>query len=342
MRKPQPKNKYLQLMKYHFSLLLFLLINLIGYAQKDSSVNELDISKVATVVLKLDGYPDFMAPDSNDVWITNEKRVDKLSLKSTTPILSAAVPSPCGAMAVGFGSLWVANYNDKSIYRIDRITGKVTAEIPTGLADKYGELSIAAGAGSVWVLSDSAGILTRINPETNAVQATINVLPFSYCAAFGYDAVWITNTGNVKNIPGTGMVEGKNQGSVQRIDPNTNKVVATIAAGIAPRFLAVGEDGIWVLNQADGTVSRVDPVTNKLVATIDVKVAGVGGDIAAGAGKVWIRGNKTTFLVTIDPKTNKVSNRYGPLSGSGAVRVTEDNTVWISSHDVNSIWLIKQ
>ena len=55
------------------------------------------------------------------------------------------------------------------------------------------------------------------------VGATINVLPFSYCAAFGYDAVWVTNTGNVKNIPDTGMVEGKNQGSVQRIDPNTNK-----------------------------------------------------------------------------------------------------------------------
>ena len=90
-------------MKYHFSLLLFLLINLIGYAQKDSSVKELNISKVATVVLKLDGYPDFMVPDGNDVWITNEKRVDKLSSKSTSPILSAAVPSPCGAMAVGFG-----------------------------------------------------------------------------------------------------------------------------------------------------------------------------------------------------------------------------------------------
>ena len=329
-------------MKYYFLILLFLLINSTGYAQPGSSVKELDISKVASVVLKLDGYPDFMVPDSNDVWITNEKRVDKLSSTSTKPILSAAVPSPCGVMAVGFGSLWVANYNDKSIYRINRSTGKVTAVIPTGLADKYGELSIAAGAGSVWVLSDSAGILTRINPETNAVQATINVLPFSYCAAFGYDAVWITNTGNVKNIPGTGMVEGKNKGSVQRIDPITNKVAATISTGTAPRFLAVGENGIWALNQADGTVSRIDPYTNKLVATVNVQVAGLGGDIAAGAGKVWVRGNRTAFLVTIDPKTNTIGNRYGPLSGSGAVRVTEDNSVWISSHDVNSIWIIKQ
>ncbi len=329
-------------MKCPFLIFLFLLINYTVHSQQNLSLNELEISKVASVVLKLDGFPDFLVPDGNDVWITNEKRVDKLSSKSIQPILSAAVPKPCGAMAVGFGSLWVANCIDKSVYRIDRMTGKIAAIIPTGLADKYGELSLAIGAGSVWVLSDSAGVLTRIDPVKNVIQAKIKVLPFSYCVAFGYNAVWITNTGKVKNIFSTGMVEGKYAGSVQRINPETNQVVATISAGIAPRFLAVGENGIWILNQGDGTVSRIDPNTNKLIATIDAKVVGLGGDIAAGAGKVWVRGNKSAFLVSIDPKTNAVSNRYGPLSGSGAVRVTDDNNVWISSHDINTIWIIKQ
>lgn len=320
-------------MKCPFFTFLFLLINDTVHAQQDSSLTELEIAKVATVVLKLDGFPDFLVPDSNDVWITNEKRVDKLSSKSSKPILSAAIPAPCGVMAVGFGSLWVANCTDKSVYRIDRRKGKITAIIPTGLADKYGELSIATGAGSVWVLSDSAGILTRINPVKNVVQAKIKVLPFSYCVAFGYGAVWITSTG---------MVERKSPGSVQRINPKTNKTVAIIATGIAPRFLAAGENGIWALNQGDGTVSRIDPYTNKLIATIDAKVVGLGGDIATGAGKVWVRGNKSAFLVSINPKTNAVSNRYGPLSGSGAVRVTDDNNVWISSHDINTVWIIKQ
>ena len=111
--------------------------------------------------------------------------------------------------------------------------------------------------------------------------------------------------------------------------------------GVTTRFLAVGENGIWTLNQVDGTVSRIDPYTNKLIATIDAKVIGSGGDIAAGAGKIWVRGNKTAFLVTIDPKTNVVRDRYGPLSGSGAVRVTADSNVWISAHDINTIWIIK-
>ncbi len=327
-------------MKYTLFIFFFCLINNNSYSQQDSTSPELDISKLATVVLKLNGYPDFLATDGNDVWITNEKRIDKLSSKSNPPILSVAIPSPCGAMVVGFGSLWVANCSDKSIYRIDRITGETVAKIVTGLADESGELSLSFGAGSVWVLTDSSGVLTRIDPVRNVVKAKIKVLPFSYCTAFGYNAVWITNTGKFKYI-GKGMVEGK-QGSVQRINPKTNKVVATISTGIAPRFLATGEKGIWILNQGDGTVSRINPYTNKLTATIDANVKGAGGDIAAGAGKIWVRGNKTALLVSIDTKTNAVSNRYGPLAGSGAVRVTKDKNVWISAHDINTIWIIKE
>jgi YVTN family beta-propeller protein len=47
-----------------------------------------------------------------------------------------------------------------------------------------------------------------------------------------------------------------------------------------------------VLNQADGSVSRIDPKTNQVVATIDVGVPGPGGDIAAGEGAVWVRASK--------------------------------------------------
>ena len=45
---------------------------------------------------------------------------------------------------------------------------------------------------------------------------------------------------------------------------------------------------MWTLNQGDGTVTRVDPKTNKVVATIEVGVPGTGGEIAAGEGSVWV------------------------------------------------------
>ena len=54
---------------------------------------------------------------------------------------------------------------------------------------------------------------------------------------------------------------------------------------------------MWVLNQADGTVSKIDPRTNEVVATIAVGVPGPGGDIAAGEGAVWVRATKVLLSV---------------------------------------------
>ena len=133
--------------------------------------------------------------------------------------------------------------------------------------------------------------------------------PHSYAAMAGYGAIWITNTGPARS---------KEDGSVQRIDPKTNAVVATIAVRGQPRFLAVGEGAVWVLNQTDGSVSRIDPNTNQVVATVDVGVPGPGGDIAAGEGAVWVRASHI-LLAQIDPKTNQVVKRFGPAQGSGAV-----------------------
>jgi YVTN family beta-propeller protein len=234
-------------------------------------------------------------------------------------------------MELGFGSVWVANCQDQSLYRINRETARVEATIATGLADRRGELSVAVGAGSVWVLTDTAGILSRVDPATNQVIAQIKVAPNSFAAVFGFGAVWITNTG----APRTSA-----PGAVQRIDPSTNRVVATIPVGPTPRFLAAGEGGVWTLNQADGTVSRIDPATNAVVATIQADVPGFGGDIAAGAGRVWVRAGKV-LLQAIDPASNRVVERYGPPAGSGAVRVA-GNFVWVTAHDIQTVWVLKR
>jgi len=290
----------------------------------------LEISTRAARTLVLPGSADFFVADGAAVWITNRGRIEKLDAGHDAPVATVAIPSPCGVMAHGFGSVWVANCADASIYRVDSRTFAVTAVIHTGLADPEGELSLAAGAGSVWVLSDRQGVLSRIDPVTNEVSAGISVAPYSFAAAFGFGSVWITNTGE-PSTPGAG--------AVQRIDPGSNKIVATIAVGPVPRFLDAGEGGVWTLNQGDGSVSRIDPATNTVVATILVPGAGGdGGDIAAGAGRVWVRATRT-LLSVIDPAANIITEQFGPPAGSGAVRVA-GNHVWISAHDVQTVWAI--
>lgn len=150
------------------------------------------ITQQAFATLKIQGFADFLVADGKAVWTTNLGRVEKLQHDQPQPVAVVSVPKPCGAMALDFDAVWVANCGEGSIYRIDRQSASVAAVIPTGLADPTGELSVAAGAGSVWVLTDSKGVLSRIDPETNKVIAQIAVAPYSYAAVFGFDAVWIT------------------------------------------------------------------------------------------------------------------------------------------------------
>ena len=307
-------------------LFSFLLLPFLLFSQQNNVPEELSITKAAFATIMLPGSPDFLATDGDDVWILNTDRVEKLSSKSNKPLLTVPIPGACGALIVGFNSLWVASCHEQSIYRVDKKNGSILSVIRCSISDLNGEIMLAIGDSSLWVLSDSLGILTRINPQTNTIQKTITVLPDSHCAVYDFDAVWITNT---------------SANSVQRIDPKTNSVVATIGVGKNPRFLTTGENGVWTLNQGDGTVSHINPVQNKVVAVIDTKVPGVGGDIAVGIGRVWVRAKKGRFLQVINPISNAVETIYTPVSGSGAVRVTQ-HLIWVTAHDINTIWVLKR
>ena len=309
-----------------FLLLNFLALPFLVFSQQNSLPKVLSIDSIAFATIKLPGSPDFLAADGDDVWILNINRVEKLSAKRKKPVLTVPIPGACGAMIVGFNSLWVASCSKQVIYRIDSRTGKLLSVIPCGISDKEGEIMLAIGDSSLWVLSDSIGVLTRISTNTNKIQTLIKVLPNSHCVVFDFNAVWITNT---------------TTNSVQRIDPKTNKIVATINVGKTPRFLASGENGVWTFNQGDGTVSHIAPEQNKVVANIDTKVPGGGGDIATGAGRVWVRAKKARFLQTINPVSNTVETIYTPISGSGAVRVTK-HFIWVTAHDINTIWVLKR
>ncbi|MBL7846122.1 MAG: YncE family protein [Cyclobacteriaceae bacterium] len=294
-------------------------------SQKSGEPAELDIAAESMRTIDLPGYPDFLAADGEDVWVTNRDTLQKLSVDRKTPVVVAYAPGVCGAPVVAFGSVWAMSCTEKALLRIDHLSGKLTARIPCGIIDPAGEFSLAAGMEAVWVLSDSTGIMSRVDANKNKIVSEIKVKANSFCAAFGFDAVWITNT---------------KDGSVQRIDPATNTVTATIAVGPQPRFLVAGQHALWVLNQGDGTVTRVDPQSNSVVATIECHVPGSGGDISSGKGLVWVRAKNGRMLQTINRETNEVERIYGPLNGSGGVRVA-GALVWVTAHDINKVWVLR-
>ncbi|HEY6058914.1 MAG TPA: hypothetical protein VIV06_12850, partial [Candidatus Limnocylindrales bacterium] len=127
-------------------------------------------------------------------------------------------------------------------------------------------------------------------------------------------------------------------------------VSATIPVGVKPFFISAGSGALWVANAEDGTVARIDPSTNSVVATIDLHFSGSTGEtanpfgITADNGNVWVtsivvdaNGNSVPGLVNLlDAQTNRELGSVGvgnsPLgiaTGFGSVWVVnqEDGTV---------------
>lgn len=285
-----------------------------------------DVVKAGATKFSLSG--DWLASGAGSVWLSDPpakvvRQIDPAT-GDATPI--AVTKGPCESPDVAYGALWTATCSPGGLARIDAATHKVTGWVPLDIwSNLGGEGAVGAGAGGVWVVVNGPGcqncVLARVDPKSLKVVAKITVANRSSSVRVGYGAVWVVSPA---------------QGTVQKVSAASNKVVATATIGKRPRFFDVGEGAVWTLNQEDGSVSRIDPGTGKLRATIQAHLPGGGGDMAVGGGWVWPRAS-STLLTRIDPKTNKVVERYGPSSGSGSVTVGPGG-VWISAHDVTTVW----
>lgn len=320
------------LKKFLFALLLTPLVCL---SQTDSVKIE-DLNTTAFKILKVGEKPDFIATDNDDAWIIDDhqNQIIKISPDQDRPLLIVHLKEACTAPIVYLNFLWVMSCADECLYKIDHLSGRILTKIKTGMADKDGEMSLAAGDGSIWLLSDSSGILLRIDPVKMTIQKRIKVKPHSYCAVFSSHFIWVSNYAD---------------NSVQKIDTRMNSVIATIAVGLNPRFLTAGGQFVWTLNQGDGTVSEVDPSSDKLISAIDVKAVGEGGDIVSDSSKVWIIStNPVRPVQVINTGTQKLETIYQqntngeyPFKVDGAARIS-GKYIWISGYYSKTVWVLKK
>jgi virginiamycin B lyase len=259
---------------------------------------------------------DWVQVTDDAVWVasSNPASVHRIDPKTNKEVAIVPVPGdPCSGLAFGFGSLWVPLCGKpNSMVRIDSTTNKIVATLTLGPAGPEG--GIAASRDSIWIVTDDAGGLVRIDPVTNKARQSISIAPGSFNPIFSEDVIWITS-GRANLL--TAVVA------------SSGTVLGTIPVGPKPRFLAAGGGSIWTLNQGDGSVTRVDARSRKVTATITVGIPGHGGDIAWGAGSVWT----TVFgvpLTAMNGNTNKIRRQWvGP--GGDALRFGHD-AVWLTDN----------
>ena len=290
-----------------------------------------------------------------------------LALDPTSGELVANVPlgtAPSG-VAVGEGSVWVLDADDKTVSQIDSESRSVVRTFSTSSTPT----DIAVGAGAVWignagaagsVLPDS---ISRLDPESGVAVATIplppgkagtayNIFPGSSTQhiAASHDAVWVINpdltvsridprtnriVARIENVRAENIAAGDGEvwitepGRVAEIDTSLDTIArrAELDSGGFLAALAVGGGAVWVTDPAGGNVWRID--TGPKLTRRAISVGTWVGGVTFGEGAVWATNEVADEIHRIDPRTG-AAKRIGSATSPRGVDAG-DGAVWLTA-----------
>jgi YVTN family beta-propeller protein len=144
-----------------------------------------------------------------------DNSVTRVDPRDKQPGQQIPVGSGPTAIAVGLGSVWVANGLDSTVSRVDPGTDAVAATIPAG----DGPDALAIAGRSVWVADRFASSLARINAGSDTAASTIQVGggPVALAAAGG--GVWVAAGGAGSAQPAGGTLRVVSVVPPTSIDP---------------------------------------------------------------------------------------------------------------------------
>lgn len=232
-------------------------------------------------------------------------------------------------------------------------------------------VSVASGAGSIWVTNEGSSTVSRIDPVRNSVVQTIQLTGRPVGIAFENGALWVSvpENGTLFRInPATNTVVqtlevgqepidiavsgddlwvvNRLDDAVLRLDAADGRHLATISVGVRPAGIAVGDD-VWIANSADGTVTRVDRENDQVLQHIAVGNGPI--DIAHGQGSVWVANSLDGTVSRIDPVSGTVeaaipvgSGPRGIAFGAGSVWVTNEFDGSVSRIDPGSDSVVEE
>jgi streptogramin lyase len=182
------------------------------------------------------------------------------------------------------GELWILNFGDRSLSRVDPSAARLVGE-PVGLPGELGALD--AGAGRLWAIDCNKGIVYGLDPRRGAVeiQARVRAGEGLGDIAVSAGSVWVSDWASQV---------------VLRLDPATGRIIVRIPAGDQPEKLAGVAGDIWVSDAGTGELLRIDASASRVVETLRVGVRPAA--VAASSRSVWVLDQDRAVQVAVGRK----------------------------------------
>jgi virginiamycin B lyase len=247
------------------------------------------------------GFSMTVTPDG--VWVTDRAKqtITRIDPKTNVPAATIGLDGPpCGAALAAFKTLWVAICGRETIARVSLPTA--STPLPS---------------------AKPAPAATPAPPATTAPPAPGK--PIMIKTPGGAAGLLATGTGSVWSVIAT-------TGTIARIDPDTNAVVAEVSVLAGANAMTFANDALWLVSTPKGVLTRVNGHTNVVTKSIPVGKSPVA--VAAGAGSVWVLNAGDGTVSRIDPATDKVTETIklgtpGQASQAGAI-VFAEGSLWLS------------
>ena len=181
------------------------------------------------------------------------------------------------------------------------------------LAGDAAPLDVAYAFGSVWTANHHKDTVTRLDPKTMVILATIDVGSGPGWFAVADNALWVTHQN------GTGL---------SRIDPATNSVVRSVGDMPPCGAPVVAFGNLWQSSCDANVIVKIDPVHNVVVDTIPAN----GHTFLVLAGNRLVSG--TSNGLAILDRSGRTFTSIPARSAVGAEYLASDGTtVWAANND---------
>lgn len=223
---------------------------------------------------------------------------------------------PAYQVTGGFGSVWVTDFDDSVVRRLDPSSGAVLAIVHVA----GNPIGVTAAGGSVWVAAHRRGLVYRIDPATNQVTKSLRIGPDGPSGAMRMAA------------EGTSVfVDVFSTSTVVQIDARTGSVRTRIAVrGLTAcgRLIPDGRS-LWVTGcREDDRVARIDLHTGKVIVSDALGAYADGALIASDTLWFSAASDDTAYLIAVDRTTVKVVDRLR-LGRAGDSSVAAFGSLWV-------------
>jgi streptogramin lyase len=219
---------------------------------RSNCVTRTDTASGQSAISGIGGDSSYLWFAAGSVWVADDAASQLLRVDPATRQVLARIDTGSGTSAfVTDGTCaWFTNHRDATLDRLDLATNTVTH-----LGHLHGEAPerLALYAGSLWVTGRGTDLM-RVDPETGAVQAEIDIGVGGIDVAAAGGRIWVANASAANDRQGLPVIE-----HLYGVDPATNQIAQTLTPTGRLVLDGLATDGttLWIADVSGGRLYRL-------------------------------------------------------------------------------------